>query len=125
MNALFAAALGGAVGAAGRYFVAGRVMHLVGSHYPYGTLAVNVLGAFLMGVLVEASALRLNMSNEMRSFLAVGVLGGFTTFSAFSLEVFLMIDRHETVAAMLYAVGSIVLTLAALFAGLLAVRAAL
>lgn len=125
MNALFAAALGGAVGAAGRYFVAGRVMHLMGSHYPYGTLAVNVLGAFLMGVLVEASALRLDMSNEMRSFLAVGVLGGFTTFSAFSLEVFLMIDRHETVAALLYAVGSIVLTVAALFAGLLAVRAAL
>ena len=78
-----------------------------------------------MGVLVEASALKLNIGGELRAFLVVGVLGGFTTFSSFSFEVVLLLERHQTAAAAIYVLSSVVLSVGALFAGLAAVRAIL
>ena len=83
---LLAVAFGGAVGAAGRHLVSGQIMRWAGGGFPWGTLTVNVLGSFLLGVLVEYLVLRWSATQEMRGFLVVGLLGGFTTFSAFSLD---------------------------------------
>ena len=112
------AALGGAIGASGRYLVGLLAVRLFGLGFPYGTFIVNIVGALLMGVLIEALALRFQGSSELRTLLATGVLGGFTTFSAFSLEVANMIERDQWYAAMFYACASVVFSVAALFAGL-------
>jgi len=84
---------------------------------------VNVSGGFLMGVIVELSALKLNLSPELRAFLTVGVLGGYTTFSTFSLDSVLLIQRGAYASAAAYMAGSAILSVAALFAGLWLVRA--
>jgi len=111
-------AAGGAVGAFGRYYVGVAAAALLGMGFPWGTLAVNVLGCFAAGVLVEGMALAWHGTPELRGFLIVGILGGFTTFSAFSIETMLMIERGAWGQAGLYALGSAVLTVAAIAAGL-------
>jgi fluoride exporter len=125
MNMIIAVAAGGAMGAVGRYFVSGRLMHLLGAGFPVGTLAVNVIGGLLVGVLVEVSALKFNIGGELRAFLMVGLLGGFTTFSSFSLEVVLLLERHQTMAAAGYVLASVVLSVGALFVGMLIMRSVL
>lgn len=113
--------LGGGLGAGGR-FLAGRWMAaLAGETYPWGTLTVNLVGALLMGVLVGATA-KMAASDPARLFLAVGVLGGFTTFSAFSLEVVTMIERGAWVPAFGYALASVIGSVIALFGGLALAR---
>lgn len=116
-------AAGGAIGAAARHGVNVWAGRLLGYAFPWHTLIVNVAGCFFMGLLVEAMALRLNVGNEMRAFLTTGILGGFTTFSAFSLDFALLIERKTFAAAGAYAAGSVFLSLAAIFAGLALVRA--
>lgn len=123
MKMLLAVALGGAFGAVARYKVIGWVGHLAGHGFPWGTLAVNVVGSFLMGALIEAGALKFNMSNELRGFLAVGTLGAFTTFSTFALDFATLWERGEALSAVIYAVASSSLAILALFAGLSTVRA--
>jgi CrcB protein len=116
-------AAGGGIGAAARYGVniwSGRVL---GAEFPWHTLIVNVAGCFVMGLLTGLMALKLNLSQEMRAFLTTGVLGGFTTFSAFSLDFALLVERKATFAAGAYAAGSVLLSLAAVFAGLHLMRA--
>lgn len=125
MNSLFAVALGGAVGASGRYLFNLQMMRLLGPNFPWGTLGVNIIGSFVMGVLAGSFALRFNVSGEMRSFLMTGVLGGFTTFSAFSLDAGNMIERNDFALAGLYIGASVVGSIAALFLGLYAVRTVL
>ena len=116
-------AAGGAIGAAARHGVNVLSGRLLGYDFPWHTLIVNVAGCFVMGLLVEAMALRLNVGNEMRAFLTTGILGGFTTFSAFSLDFALLVERKAFAAAGAYAAGSVLLSLAAIFAGLALVRA--
>lgn len=123
MPVLFWVAIGGAVGTAARYGVnvwSGRVL---GTEFPWHTLMVNVLGCFAMGVVVELLALKFNVSQEKRAFLTTGILGGFTTFSAFSLDFALLVERKAMVTAVIYAGVSVALSLAAVFAGLYLVRA--
>ena len=118
-------ALGGGIGAAARHGVnvlSGRVL---GTEFPWHTLIVNVTGCFAMGVLVGLMALKLNVSHEVRSFLTTGILGGFTTFSAFSLDVAMLIERKAALAAGAYAVGTTLATIAAVLAGLHLMRAIL
>jgi len=122
MNMIVAIALGGGIGAVGRYAVGAGALALFGPGLPFGTLAANVIGGFLMGAVVEAGALKYSYSPELRAFLTVGLLGGFTTFSAFSLESALMIERGEWGLAFAYIAGSSVLAIGALFAGLWLVR---
>jgi CrcB protein len=117
---LLAVALGGAVGSLARYFVAGAIPSYP---FPWGIFVVNVTGGFLMGVIVEMSALKLQLTPEVRAFLTVGVLGGYTTFSTFSLDSALLIQRGAYATAAGYMIGSAVLSVAALFAGLFLVRA--
>ena len=123
MKMLLAVALGGAVGATGRYLFAMQAFRLMGPGFPWGTLGVNIFGSFAMGVLVESLALRFQISPELRVFLVTGVLGGFTTFSAFSLDVSLMLEKKEMALATLYAFGSLGGAVLALFFGLWFARA--
>lgn len=122
---IFWVALGGAIGSAARHLVnvgAGRVF---GSTFPWHTLIVNVVGCFAMGVLIELMARKLNVGQDARAFLTTGILGGFTTFSAFSLDFALLVERKAYGLAGLYAAGSVILSLVAVFAGLSLVRALL
>jgi fluoride exporter len=119
---LLAVALGGAVGSLLRYFVASTIQQPT-MHFPLGIFVVNITGGFLMGVIVEMSALKLQLTPEVRAFLTIGILGGYTTFSTFSLDSALLIQRGAYVAAAGYIIGSTVLSIAALFAGLALVRA--
>ena len=114
--------VGGAVGSGARYLTGSAVTALLGPDYPFGTLTVNIVGGLLMGVLVGVLA-RNSASETWRLLLAVGVLGGFTTFSAFSLEVVTMIERGAFGVALGYVLVSVIGSIAALFAGLSAVRA--
>lgn len=122
MKLLALVAFGGAIGASGRYLVGIAALRLFGMGFPWGTLIVNVVGALLMGVLIEALALKYSGSIEARTFLATGVLGGFTTFSAFSLEVALMLERGQWHMASAYIAASVLLTIIALFFGLYIAR---
>ena len=123
LKQLLLVAAGGATGAACRHLVGIACMRLFGAGFPWGTFAVNVLGSFAMGVLVELLARRFNMSMELRLLLATGFLGGFTTFSSFSLDAVGLFERGATMAAFAYVVGSVLIGITALFAGLALVRA--
>ncbi len=118
-------AIGGALGACARYGVAQIMLRQLGPGYPYGTLFVNIVGSLLMGVLIELIALRWSPSPELRVLLVTGFLGGFTTFSAFSLDVALMVEKGETLPAAGYILMSVALSIAGLFAGLHLMRAVL
>ncbi|HYD29263.1 MAG TPA: fluoride efflux transporter CrcB [Azospirillaceae bacterium] len=117
-----AVALGGALGSVARYLTMVAVGQMFGTGFPFGTLTVNALGGFAMGVLVELSALAWSPPPELRSFLTVGVLGGFTTFSTFSLDVGVLVERGEMMAAAVYVALSVVLSVGGLFAGLKVIR---
>ena len=119
---LLLATMGGAIGAGARHLVNVGFGRLLGVHFPWSTLFVNIVGSFVMGILVEAIALRFGGSVELRTFLATGILGGFTTFSAFSLDAYLLMTRGDTMQAALYVAGSVVLSILGLFLGLTLTR---
>ncbi|OHB26516.1 MAG: camphor resistance protein CrcB [Phenylobacterium sp. RIFCSPHIGHO2_01_FULL_69_31] len=123
MQTLLLVAAGGATGAVARYLLGVQAMRSLGGGWPYGTFAANILGGLLMGLLAGVLAMRGGADQEKwRLLLGVGVLGGFTTFSAYSLEVALMIERRAYGQAALYSLGSVLLSVLALFAGLLLMR---
>jgi len=114
--------IGGAVGAGARHLTGRATLSLLGPGYPFGTLAVNLVGGFAMGLLVGALA-RMSVPGEnWRLLLGVGVLGGYTTFSSFSLDVVNMMQRGDLGVAALYITISVIGSIAALFAGLALVR---
>jgi len=117
-------ALGGGIGAVGRYFTGKVLFALAGGAFPWGTLVVNVLGGLAMGILTEVLALR-GGSETLRLFMAVGVLGGFTTFSSYSLELVLMLEKGQFSTAVLYAAGSVIASVLALICGLWLMRTVL
>lgn len=114
-------AAGGALGASARYLTGVAVMRSFGPGFPLATLVVNVIGSFLMGVLVVILAHF--GGTRFAPFLAIGALGGFTTFSSFSLDAITLIERGATGHAALYIGSSVILSLAALFSGLALARA--
>jgi fluoride exporter len=114
--------LGGALGSIVRYLVGRGVTAWLGSGFPWGTLLVNLLGGFLMGALVAALSRRGVPSEPVRLLLAVGVLGGFTTFSAFSLEAMGLLQRGALLALSAYVLASVIGSIAALGLGLWLVR---
>jgi len=119
---LLAVAVGGAAGSVARYLLILAVGQWIGTRFPFGTVIVNVLGCFAMGVLSELAALTWAPSTEMRALILVGVLGGFTTFSSFTLDLGGLVGRDELAAALAYLLASVVLTILGFFAGLWAVR---
>ncbi len=115
---LFLVMIGGAIGAGLRHLANLGALRLFGPGFPWATLGVNVVGSFAMGLFVELLARRYGASNELRLFIATGILGGFTTFSAFSLDFATLTSRGEFVHAAFYAIASVVFSIVALFAGL-------
>ena len=116
--------LGGGIGAAARHGVNRAALMLAGPNYPAGTLFVNIAGCFVMGLFAGWFTYRgEDTSESVRLFLTTGVLGGFTTFSAFALDTGLMWERHDTGNALIYAAVSVLGSISALFAGLAAARA--
>lgn len=115
MNMLIAVALGGAVGAVARHQVNRLMGEWLGTGFPWGTLTVNLVGCFLIGVLVEGLALKFEASPALRGFLVTGFLGALTTFSAFSLDVAVLSGRGAFGPALLYVGVSVVGCLAAIF----------
>ncbi|MDX2112762.1 MAG: fluoride efflux transporter CrcB [Alphaproteobacteria bacterium] len=116
-------AFGGAAGAMSRYLLVELVSRMSAAGFPYGTLAVNVLGSFLLGALVAMIALVMpGRGKELHLILAVGFLGGFTTFSAFSMDSYMLMERGLYNQAFFYVFGSVVMSVLALIAGMWLVR---
>ena len=119
LSTLIQVAVGGAIGASARYLTGIAAIRIMGHGFPWGTLTVNVVGSFLMGILVVLLA---HFGNRSAPFLSTGVLGGFTTFSAFSLDALTMFERGQTGVAGAYVAASVVLSLGAIVAGVLIAR---
>lgn len=125
MRLLLLVCAGGAIGSGVRHLVNVGAYRYIGTAYPWGTLTVNIVGSFLMGVVMETVMLRYSDSVELRAMLATGFLGGFTTFSTFSLDFFHLMQRGETGAALLYAAVSVMVSILAVYAGFAAARVVL
>ena len=115
-------ALGGAFGAMGRFAAMSAIGAMFGHGMPYGTLFVNIVGSFVLGAFIEVSALVWSPSAELRAMIVVGVLGAFTTFSTFSLDVVTLFTRGDHAHAFTYVIASVVLSLGALWAGMALTR---
>ena len=122
MHLFLLASLGGAIGAGARYLVSVGALRVLGPAFPWATFTVNVAGSAAMGFLLGLIALRFAGSPEWRTFLLTGILGGFTTFSAFSMDTAQLWDRGASGLALLYVVGSVVLSIAAFYVGALIAR---
>lgn len=125
MKMILAISAGGAIGALMRHYLAHYVTQLAGSGFPWGILAVNVIGSFIMGVLVDVFALAWSASQEMRALLTVGILGSLTTFSTFALNTVDLMNRGEAIKAGLYVSVSVAASVGALMAGMALARAML
>ena len=123
LQLMLAVALGGAIGSVARYLTGIGSTKLFGLAFPWGTLIINIAGSFLIGVFAELFALKWDLPQAGRAFLTVGICGGFTTFSTFSLDTYVLIERGELWPATAYIVGSVVLSIGALVAGLHLIRA--
>ncbi len=123
MRAYLIVFLGAGLGGALRHGANLAAARLLGTAFPFGTFAVNLLGSLAMGLIAEYFALRGDASQSWRLFLTTGILGGFTTFSAFSLDAALLWERGEALLALLYVAGSVAFAIGGLFLGLWTVRA--
>ena len=119
---ILSVAAGGAIGSVARYLV-GTWSSKMFINFPWGTLIINVTGSFLIGLFVGLFATKWDLPQAARIFLIVGICGGYTTFSTFSLDSFRLMERGEALAAGAYMIGSVVLSLGALIAAMLVVRA--
>lgn len=122
MNTIFAIGLGGAIGSIARYLTISFCGRLCGAEFPWGTLAVNIIGSFVMGTLAGAFAYRWSADQAVRAFLTTGILGGYTTFSSFSLDTAQLLERGATASASFYILASVALSLGGLFTGLFLMR---
>lgn len=118
MNALVLVFVGGGLGAVSRHLVARAVMHASGVRFPWGTMVVNIAGSLAMGLLIAWLARRSAGDSGLRLLLATGFLGGFTTFSAFSLDAVTLYERGALTAAATYVIASVTVSILALFGGL-------
>ncbi|MCB1681547.1 MAG: fluoride efflux transporter CrcB [Rhodospirillales bacterium] len=122
ISTIAAIATGGAIGAVARHGVNVLAGNLMGTGFPWGTITVNILGSFLMGVLIVKFAHMDGVSQETRAFFTTGFLGAFTTFSTFSLDFSVIWERGDLGMALAYMLSSVILSVLALFAGLWVMR---
>jgi CrcB protein len=121
--AVAAVAVGGALGSVFRFLVGIWFLQRVGPGFPWGTFAVNISGAFVIGVVLQLAQSRIGLSPYARLFLATGVLGGYTTFSAFAYETYVLGRDAFTMQALSYGFGSVIAGVAAVFLGIVIARA--
>ena len=114
--------IGGGIGAGTRQLVNMGAMRLWGPDFPWGTMIINITGSFVMGAFIELLARRFGASNELRMFVATGILGGYTTFSSFSLDFAALWERGAALPALAYVLASVVGGILALFAAFWLVR---
>lgn len=122
MNMILSISIGAVIGALSRHYTMIGVARVLGTAFPWGTILINVFGSLLMGVLIELLALKFSLSQEIRALLTVGILGSFTTFSTFSLDAALLIQRGDIALAASYALVSVLVGISALFIGIYLVR---
>lgn len=122
MQNIIAIAMGGAIGALFRYWVSTGVYNLLGRDFPYGTLAVNVIGSFVMGVMYVYLIERLSDTSMLRAMIIIGLLGAFTTFSTFSIETLQLFENGEVIKTMLNILLSVVVCLIAVWSGVVLAR---
>ncbi|MEC9101689.1 MAG: fluoride efflux transporter CrcB [Pseudomonadota bacterium] len=122
MKIILMVAIGGAIGAVARQQSNQLIIRIFGGEFPIGTIFVNILGSFIMGLLFELFATKITLSDEWRSLIFTGVLASFTTFSSFALDVALLSERNEYYYALCYIGMSVVLSIGALFVGLWVMR---
>jgi CrcB protein len=115
-------AVGGALGTLARYVGMIGIGRWLGTDFPWAVFLINILGSVVIGVVAGLQALVLNNSDTVRAFVVVGLLGGFTTFSSFSLDIWLLVERGQIATAFIYAIGSVAIGVAGLAVGLYAVR---
>lgn len=113
---------GGAIGSIGRYALQGLVYQFTGTGFPYGTLAVNIIGCFLIGLFMELSEDRFFIDPQIRIFITVGILGGFTTFSTFGYETFSLLRDGEFLRASFNVTHSVIIGLVAVWLGVITAR---
>jgi fluoride exporter len=119
---VLAVAVGGAIGSVARYLVAMGSSKIFGINFPWGILIINVSGSFLIGAFVGLFATKWDLPQSARIFLTVGICGGYTTFSTFSLDSYYLMERGQLLLASAYMVGSVVLSICALIGGLYLAR---
>ena len=122
MKIILMVAIGGAIGAVARQQSNQLILRIFGGEFPIGTIFVNILGSFIVGLLFELFATKITLSDEWRSLIFTGVLASFTTFSSFALDVALLSERNEYYYALCYIGMSVVLSIGALFVGLWVMR---
>ena len=122
MRTFWAVAIGAALGGVARYYLASAVQQRVGPTFPWGTLVINVSGSLLLGVLMRYALATPSVSAELRAFLTTGFCGGYTTFSTYSYETATLLEDGQYGRAGTYALGSVLLALAATFAGFVLAR---
>lgn len=122
MRSVIVVFIGSGIGGALRHLVGLATLRLMGPNFPYGTLLVNIIGATLMGLLAGLFAFRVSGQQDLRLFLTTGILGGFTTWSTFSLDVVTLWQRNQPIAALGYVAVSLIASLAGLAAMLVVMR---
>ena len=122
MKVLLAVAIGGAIGAIARFQLSQSFIKSFSGDFIYNILVANIVGCFLMGVCYEFMNLKMNVGVEWRAFFMVGVLGAFTTFSSFALDVFILVERGNFLNASVYILSSVVFSIVGLFVGIYIMR---
>lgn len=122
MKVLLAVAIGGAIGAIARFQLSQLFIKSFSGDFIYNIMVANIAGCFLMGVCYESMNLKMNVGAEWRAFFMVGVLGAFTTFSSFALDVFILVERGNFLNASVYILSSVVFSIVGLFVGIYIMR---
>jgi len=123
LRSILLACLGGAIGSGTRVLITTLVLNRFGPAFPYATMGINIVGSFFIGFVIELARTREGFSPDARLFLTAGILGGFTTFSAFSYDALTLMGNRETVLTLVYVIGSVVLGILAAHGGVSLIRA--
>ena len=122
MKVIFFIAIGGMFGALSRYYLGQQVLKYFGYYFPLQTIIINVVGSFLIGLIFEISKTKLSLNEDLRLLITVGFLGSFTTFSAFTLDFFLLIEKEEIFIALIYIIASVIIAIFAMLFAIWLVR---